>query len=128
MPGDSERVTFAIYTSPELKDKWTDEADELNANYSEYGRMMIESGRKEMGLSSHPDQPTEQTTDAQEAHIPELENRVITALEEDDGTEFDEIVNDVVDEIVAPMIEETLNDLDRVSYRPRSAGGYILEE
>lgn len=117
---ENDTAKLAIYVAEEESEVWKKEAEDLNMNYSEYYRLMINAGRRELGLA---DVDSEESEEGSGGSL--LNDRVIDTLSTDETLSFDEICDAVLEAHYEERIAEILQNDDRAQYTPID-GGYIL--
>jgi len=129
---ETERVAVRTYVPRYQRDRWDEDADDLDMSRSEFVRSMVQAGRRGFfdddgqAESSKEDEDVAPESPAQGS---DLEDQVIAALAADEYRSWDELLEAVTDDI-EDSLEATLQDLQaagRVRYSGRN-GGYTLDE
>ena len=129
---ETERVAVRTYIPRYQRDRWDEEAEELDMSRSEFVRSMVQAGRSgffddessEGTTDDGGDADTEATTQGSD-----LEDQVVEVLAADEYRSWDELLEAVTNDI-EDSLEATLQDLQaagRVRYSGRN-GGYTLDE
>jgi len=112
-----------------VPDEWVEAAEEQDLSLAEYGRRMINAGRRQFGYGYEPEKvPAEQHTlnlsdDEQASSIDgELKEWIYRNLSTEDGVEMDELVSLLEDDLLE--LADDLQDEGRAKYR-RSEGGFL---
>ncbi|UWG47993.1 Uncharacterized protein HSRCO_1714 [Halanaeroarchaeum sp. HSR-CO] len=134
--GDSERSVVTTYVPAYQKEQWQSHADELGMSQSEFVKTMVQAGRRGFGgdgtgnsaaPSSSPDPQGSRGEDG--VTDDRMRKSVLNALSTDSYSDFDEIldtvIEDIADEVEAVIL--SLDDEGRISHSPRE-GGYVLME
>jgi hypothetical protein len=97
------------------------EANEMDVTYAEYGRMMIQAGRRELGYESPRREDKELLNDI-------LVQMVREELTENEGLDVEVIISRIQDE-VSEEIKQVLDDLQESGQIEFSAKkeGYVFE-
>ena len=106
MSGD--RVSVQTYVPAGQRDRWREEADELDMSQAEYVRTMVQAGRRGFDLADGGDEPA--SPDATPG-VDGLKDRVLAVLEE----RLDETLGELQDE-------------NRVLHSGRQGGYTVVED
>lgn len=127
MGEETERVAVRTYVPSYQRDRWREEADDLDMSQSEFVRTMVQAGRRDFDLEDES-KNTEDTPDPTVNPWGEpLERRIIALLRSEGHLNWEELVTRITDGI-EQQIEDALDELqdeNRVRYRPR-IDGYVL--
>lgn len=129
---ETERVAVRTYIPRYQRDRWDEEAEELDMSRSEFVRSMVQAGRS----GFFDNESSEETADADgnadtegTTQGSDLEDQVVEALATDEYRSWNELLEAVTNDI-EDSLEATLQDLQaagRVRYSGRN-GGYTLDE
>lgn len=137
MATDGERVSVQTYISAGQRERWREEAEEMDMTQAEYVRTMVQAGRREFSLYTHDDslktnprnlaQPDSgDTTPGVEG----LKDRILEVLRDAEFADWDELLAGVTDDI-EERLEETLDELqsdDRIRYSGRHGGYTVVDD
>lgn len=117
---DSERTVVKTYVPAYQKERWAEDADELDMTQSEFVRSMVQAGRAKF----EPVEPDE--TDATPG-VGSLETRIEGILSEEDACSWDELVAALTEDIEDDVDDalESLQSENLVKHSGRQ-GGYAL--
>ena len=137
MSSEGERVSVQTYVSADQRDRWREEADQLDMSQAEYVRSMVQAGRRSFDLNTESDSLNSGTSNPVEAPsrdaIPggeALEDRVLEVLRADEFADWEELVAGVTDDI-EQRLDETLEELqadDRIRYSGRHGGYTVVDD
>ena len=125
MSGD--RVSVQTYVPADQRDRWREEAEELDMSQAEYVRTMVQAGRRGFDLTDGDDEPA--SPDAT-PRVDGLKTRVLAVLEERGTADWDALLAGVTDD-VEERLDETLGKLqdeNRVRYSGRQGGYTVVED
>ena len=124
MSGD--RVSVQTYVPAGQRDRWREEADELDMSQAEYVRTMVQAGRRGFDLGSETTADEPRSPDATPG-VDGLKNRILEVLEERGAADWDALLAGVTDDIEERLDEtlEELQDENRVLHSGRQ-GGYTM--
>ncbi|MBP2252082.1 DUF5805 domain-containing protein [Halarchaeum nitratireducens] len=123
MSGD-ERVSVKTYVPRYQKEEWVERAEEMDVSQSEFVRLMVQAGVRELGLD---DDDTDDGGGHADDAGPSLERRVLDELRERDVAGWETLVDALAGDF-EERLEGTLDGLTErgvVKYSPRD-GGYVL--
>lgn len=134
MPTDGSRVSVQTYISASQRDRWREEADEMDMSQAEYVRTMVQAGRRGFDLytesdrlNTNPKKSVQPDPDGVTPGGNGMKEQVIDVLHETEFADWDELLAGVTDDI-EERLEETLDELqsaDRIRYSGRH-GGYTV--
>ena len=137
MSSEGERVSVQTYVSADQRDRWREEADELDMSQAEYVRSMVQAGRRSFSLNTDADSLSAESSNPVEARSPDatpggdaLEDRVLEVLRAEEFADWDELVAGVTDDI-EQRLDETLEALqadDRIRYSGRHGGYTVVDD
>jgi len=132
-----ERVSVQTYVSASQRDRWRDEADELDMTQAEYVRSMVQAGRRSFDLSTELGSLSGETEKPDKTPSPDatprgngLKDRVLEVVRELEFADWDELVAGVTDDI-EQRLDETLEELqseDRIRYSGRHGGYTVVDD
>ena len=125
MSGD--RVSVQTYVPADQRDRWREEAEELDMSQAEYVRTMVQAGRRGFDLADGSDEPA--SPDATPG-VDGLKTRVLAVLEERGTAGWDALLAGVTDDI-EERLDETLEELqaeNQVRYNGRQGGYTVVED
>ncbi len=140
---DTDRVAVRTYLPAYQREEWDAHAEQLGMSRSEFVKTMVQAGRSvfdgevtvetadEAGEGGESDVETGSPAGEPAGAVAggDLEDRVLTALAEDEYRTWDDLLAAVTDDI-EDRLEATLQDLQtegRITYSGRN-GGYTLDE
>lgn len=136
MPTD-ERVPVQTYVSTTQRERWREEADEMDMNQAEYVRTMVQAGRRGFNLytdgdplNTNADDTAQTGSKAITPGVDGLKDRVLEVLREAEFADWDELLAGVTEDI-EERLEETLDDLqsaDRIRYSGRHGGYAVVDD
>lgn len=97
-----EKKRAKTYAPIEQVELWDEEADKMGITRSEYMRFMIQAGRRQFPICN---------TDNGGSDGIDIENRVLSALDEHGELTWDELIEETVGDI-EEAIEDTIEELD----------------
>lgn len=134
MSSEGERVSVQTYVSSDQRNRWREEADELDMSQAEYVRSMVQAGRRSFSLNTDGRSLSIEESNPVEGGSPDatpggdgLKDRVLEVLRTEEFADWDELVTGVTDDI-EQRLDETLEELqadDRIRYSGRH-GGYVV--
>ena len=127
MSGD--RVSVQTYVPAGQRDRWSEEAEELDMSQAEYVRTMVQAGRRGFDLGSETTADGPRSPDATPG-VDGLKNRVLAVLEERGTADWDTLLAGVTDDI-EERLDETLEELqteNRVRHSGRRDGYTVVED
>jgi hypothetical protein len=137
MSSGDERVSVQTYVSAIQRERWREEAEELDMSQAEYVRSMVQAGRRSFDLNTERDSLTDEPDNAVEGGSSGstlggdvLEDRIFDVLREEEFADWEELVTGVTDDIER-RIDETLEVLqaaDRVRYSGRHGGYTVVDD
>ncbi|MFC4405874.1 DUF5805 domain-containing protein [Haloarchaeobius iranensis] len=125
---EATRTAVRTYVPSYQKQRWAEEADELEMSQSEFVRTMVQAGRRSFELDESPDtDPEGRANESIASDDGELADRVLGILHErDDPQTWDDLVaavtNDVEDRLDGAL--GTLQEAGKLRYSGRD-GGYV---
>ena len=138
---DTSRTAVKTYVPAYQKEQWKEHADELDMTQSEFVRTMVQAGRRgfepseDDPASSMPSEGPDRPSDSNPAEADDdgatpgvgLEERVVDLLEREGCLAWDELVEELTDDIERRLDDamQELQDENRVRYSGRE-GGYTL--
>ncbi len=126
MSGD--RVSVQTYVPTGQRDRWREEADDLDMSQAEYVRTMVQAGRRGFDLSDgNGEEPA--SPDATPG-VDGLEDRVLAVLEAEGTADWETLLAGVTDDI-EERLEETLEELqaeDRILHSGRRGGYTVVDD
>jgi len=121
-----ERTTVKAYVPRWQKERWVEEADDLDMSQSEFLRAMVQAGRRNINI-----EPSDGSSEAVEGRGQSgeegFEDRVRSCLESEGTLDWDGLLDAVTDG-VEDRVEDAIRELEQrgeVRYAPRE-GGYTL--
>lgn len=124
----TERSTVRTYVPEYQKVEWAEHAESLGMSQSEFVRTMVQAGRKELGVARLADsESTDPAPETAHSDHGEMRDEVIEALKGAEPLGWNDLIDRLVGDIEAEIesVLETLQDENRVRYRPRKEG-YVL--
>ncbi|WP_330631701.1 DUF5805 domain-containing protein [Halocatena halophila] len=125
MGTDDDRVAVKVHLPRWQKQRWVENADELNMTQSEFIRSMVQAGRREIVVSGGD--PETHSGDGNPGGN-DLEERVLAVLRESsEHLGWDALVSGVTDDVEDRLEDclERLQETNRIKYSGRN-GGYTL--
>jgi Arc/MetJ-type ribon-helix-helix transcriptional regulator len=126
---DTSRKTVKTFVPAYQKEEWKRHAEELDMSQSEFVRTMVQAGRSDFEIepiqSAEPDSNSSERGDDRG-----FEERVLSALSESEYPSWDELVNQLVDDI-EEQLDESLQRLqreNRIEYSGRHGGYAVVTE
>ncbi|MFQ3284006.1 MAG: hypothetical protein ACI9TI_000182 [Natronomonas sp.] len=126
---ESERVSVQTYVPSTQRERWREEADELDMSNAEYVRTMVQAGRRSFDLYTTDDGPDGDVSDPTPG-VNGLEERVLDVLREDEFADWDRLLAGVTDDI-EDRLEAALDELQaagRVKYSGRHGGYTVIDD
>lgn len=137
MSSEGERVSVQTYVSADQRERWREEADDLDMSQAEYVRSMVQAGRRSFDLrtggdslrtdsDSAADAPSQDATPGVEG----LEDRILEILRTEEFADWDDLVDGVTHGI-EERIEKSLQDMvaeGRVEHSPRRGGYTVVDD
>ncbi len=134
MATDEDRVSVQTYVPESQRNRWREEASDLDMSQAEYVRTMVQAGRRGFDLYTEEGSLNTDGRNLEEAGMDDttlgedaLNVRVLDVLETTQFADWDELLAGVTDGI-EERLEETLDELqsnDRIRYSGRH-GGYTV--
>jgi uncharacterized protein YneR len=124
---NGDRVSVQTYVPADQRDRWREEAEELDMSQAEYVRTMVQAGRRGFDLADGSDEPA--SPDATPG-VDGLKTRVLAVLEERGTADWDALLAGVTDDI-EERLDETLEELqaeNQVRYNGRQGGYTVVED
>ena len=128
---ETDRVSVQTYVPSDQRDRWREEADELDMSQAEYVRTMVQAGRRGFDLgefsSDGHDEPASPDATPRGGG---LKDRVLDVLSESGVADWDELVAGVTDD-TEERLDDALEELqaeDRVRYSGRRGGYTVIED
>jgi len=129
---ETDRVSVQTYVPIDQRDRWREEADELDMSQAEFVRTMVQAGRRgfdlggELSSDGHDEPASPNATPGGDG----LKERVLDVLRESGVAGWDELVAGVTDDI-EERLDDALEELqaeDRVRYSGRRGGYTVVED
>lgn len=128
----SDRVSVQTYVPAAQRDRWREEADELDMSQAEYVRTMVQAGRRgfdlETGGAGGPtDEPGSPDATPRGDN---LKDRILDVLDESGVTGWETLLSAVTDDFEA-RLEGALQELreeGRVRHSPREGGYAVVDD
>ncbi|OLZ41099.1 hypothetical protein A6E15_08910 [Natrinema saccharevitans] len=126
---DDDRTAVKTYVPRYQKEEWADHADELDMSQSEFVRTMVQAGRRDFDVPSSNaiDTGTEAGDQTRtRTDTDDLQERVLAAIDREAVLDWDELVDELIDDIeneVDTALGE-LQDKNHIRYSGRD-GGYV---
>ncbi|MCY4732004.1 hypothetical protein KY092_15690 [Natronomonas gomsonensis] len=137
MSSEGERVSVQTYVSSTQRERWREEADELDMSQAEYVRTMIQAGRRSFDLNTEASSLSSDSSNSVEARSPDatprgegLKDRVLEVLRAEEFADWELLLAGVTDDI-EERLEETLDELqseDRIRYSGRHGGYTVVDD
>lgn len=142
---DTDTQPAMTYPTSDQYETWKEEADKMDMSVSEWMQAMVEAGRKKFDAQVERDESAEQLRrqrndlkaelERARGRIEELETQlhhgeqeaILEFVEENPGTEFDEIVRHVIDTVPA-RVNRHLDELEGGELRIEGDEYYPTEE
>ena len=125
---ENDRVSVQTYVPADQRNRWREEAEELDMSQAEYVRTMVQAGRRSFDLGSrNRDEP--RSPDASPGGDG-LKDRVLDVLRESGVADWEELVAGVTDDIER-RLDDALEELqaeDRVRYSGRRGGYTVVDD
>ena len=124
---NGDRVSVQTYVPAGQRDRWREEAEELDMSQAEYVRTMVQAGRRGFDLADGSDEPTSPDVTP---GVDGLKGRVLAVLEGRGAADWDALLASVIDDI-EERLDETLEELqaeDRVRYSGRQGGYTVVDD
>ena len=126
---ESERVSVQTYVPSVQRERWREEADELDMSNAEYVRTMVQAGRRSFDLYTTDTEPDDDVSDPTPG-VDGLEERVLDVLRENEFADWDRLLAGVTDDI-EDRLEAALDELQaagRVKYSGRHGGYTVIDD
>ena len=128
----SDRVSVQTYVPATQRDRWREEADELDMSQAEYVRTMVQAGRRSFdlktgGTGGPADEPGSPDTTPGGGG---LKDRILDVLDESGVTGWETLLSAVTDDFEA-RLEDALQELreeGRVRHSPREGGYTVVDD
>lgn len=137
MSSGDERVRVQTYVSSSQRDRWREEADELDMSQAEYVRSMVQAGRRSFdlntdggSLNAESDNPAGGDSPDVTPGVEGLEDRIIEVLRTEEYADWELLVAGVTDDIER-RLDETLERLQtegRIRYSGRHGGYTVIDD
>jgi hypothetical protein len=132
----NERVSVQTYVPSDQRDRWREEAEELDMSQAEYVRTMIQAGRRGFDLTRNGSVDTESSTSAEAPSIDVtpgvdgLKDRILDVLREEGIADWDALLAGVTDDIEERLesVLEELQSADRIRYSGRQGGYTVVDD
>lgn len=130
MANEDERVAVKTYVPAYQKERWREHADTLGMSQSEFLRTMVQAGRRGFDLAEKAEKDS---SDGSNPRGDVLESRIQTLLAEEGVLDWDELREQVVDQLVEDIDDRmdealsSLQDQNTIKYSGRD-GGYALTD
>lgn len=130
---DSERVHVQTYVTSAQRERWREEATELNMSNAEYVRTMVQAGRRSFDLyteTGETDTAEEDRSSDATPGIDGVKSSVLDVLDEQEFADWDALLAGVTDD-VETRLEDTLGKLqssDRIRYSGRHSGYTVIDD
>ena len=137
MSSGDERVAVQTYVSASQRERWRQEADELDMSQAEFVRSMVQAGRRSFDLSTDGDSLSTEPGNAGDTAPPDatpggegLKERVLEVLREEEFADWDELLAGVTDDIEERLdgALEELQASDRIRYSGRRGGYTVVDD
>ena len=124
---DGDRVSVQTYVPAGQRDRWREEADELDMSQAEYVRTMVQAGRRGFDLADEGDEPA---SPDETPGVDGLKSRVLAVLKEQGAADWDALLAGVTDDIEERLDEviEELQAENRVRHSGRQGGYTVVED
>jgi len=128
----SDRVSVQTYVPAAQRNRWREEADELDMSQAEYVRTMVQAGRRSFdletgGAGGPTDEPGSSDTTPGGGN---LKDRILDVLDESGVTGWETLLSAVTDDFEA-RLEDALQELreeGRVRHSPREGGYTVVDD
>ena len=128
----TDRVSVQTYVPATQRDRWREEADELDMSQAEYVRTMVQAGRRSFdleteGADGQTDEPGSPDTTPGGGG---LKDRILDVLDESGVTGWETLLSAVTDDFEA-RLEDALQELreeGRVRHSPREGGYTVVDD
>ena len=124
-----DRVSVQTYVPAAQRDRWREEADELDMSQAEYVRTMVQAGRRSFDLETGgAGGPTDEPGSPDTAPRGDsLKDRILDVLDESGVTDWETLLSAVTDDFEARLedILQELREEGRIQHSPRE-GGYTV--
>lgn len=130
---DNERVHVQTYVTAAQRERWREEAAELDMSNAEYVRTMVQAGRRSFDLYTDAGE----TGTAEEGRssdatpgVDGVKDRALDVLGEREFADWDTLLAGVTDDIEA-RLENALEELqssDRIRYSGRQGGYTVIDD
>jgi len=129
---DSERVHVQTYVTSAQRERWREEAAELDMSNAEYVRTMVQAGRRSFELYTEADEGAVEEGGSSDATpgVDGVKDRVLDVLDEEEFADWDALLAGVTDDIEA-RLENALEELqssDRIRYSGRHGGYTVIDD
>ncbi len=137
MATDEDRVSVQTYVTESQRNRWREEATDLDMSQAEYVRTMVQAGRRDFDLytrgrdlNTNAEDPVEAGIEDATPGVDGLNSRVLDVLRESEFADWDELLAGVTENIEA-QLEEALDELqseDRIRYSGRHGGYTVVDD
>ena len=127
---ETDRVSVQTYVPSDQRDRWREEADELDMSQAEYVRTMVQAGRRGFDLGEFSSEHDEPASPDATPRGGGLKDRVLDVLSESGVADWDELVAGVTDD-TEERLDDALKELqaeDRVRYSGRRGSYTVVED
>ena len=137
MSSGDERVSVQTYVSASQRDRWREEAADLDMSQAEYVRSMVQAGRRSFDLRTDADSLSTESSNGSDDRSRDatpggegLKDRVLEVLQTEEFADWDELVAGVTDDIEERLDAalEELQSEDRVRYSGRHGGYTVVDD
>lgn len=137
MSSGDERVRVQTYVSSSQRDRWREEADELDMSQAEYVRSMVQAGRRSFDLNTDGGSLNTESDSSVSDDSPDvtpgvegLEDRIIEVLRTEEYADWELLVAGVTDDIERRLDEalERLQTDGRIRYSGRHGGYTVIDD
>lgn len=137
MSGEDERVSVQTYITATQRDRWREDAGELDMSLAEYLRTMVQAGRRGFDLTDDDGGSAGSTPVVEEGAFRDatpgvdgLKSRVHEVLLEAGVADWDELLAEVTGDVEERLdgALESLQSEGRVRYSGRDGGYTVVED
>ena len=123
-----ERTSVKTYVPAYQKEEWARHAEDLGMSQSEFVRTMVQAGRADFEIPS-VDEPATIPDRTESTDTGNFEERIVAALERNAVLDWDELVDQLIDDVEDDLDAALgqLQDENRIRYSGRD-GGYVLTD
>lgn len=126
---DTSRTAVKTYVPAYQKEVWQEHADRLGMTQSEFVKTMVQAGRRGFEFDADQPSPTENGGGGTSSDSDgDVADRIVTILDENEPLDWDELVEELTQDVEDRLEEaiENLQDENRIRYSGRD-GGYKLK-